>query len=332
MRYTTTAARHGFGLHTFCEWPAWLDGSPLPDAPKEVFDDILFKKKRISGKDYFFKRYTESPFVNIQDYGVLPHNKPEVNSKNVKIMIAYYPQGYAAGIGIPIGDYSFSETVTLDGKPFHLAGVNGTAFAACNSKFIFPEGATGIMVARAASNHQETIIRDLMVQAQGNKSVDWCSGINSTGRIRIERCTAKNFSHNGFDLYGNMERTATDVSGSYLLGCHALENGHDGFFTGRMDGNCVMFESCDARDNGRYGFNDDSFLGSNFISCMAHYNKEGDFFIRDWENGRSLFLGSYSEGGNALSRFGDKTTVLGGTWGTGYSMMNKPESRGSYMP
>ena len=38
-------------------------------------------------------------------------------------------------------------------------------------------------------------------------------------------------------------------------------------------------------------FLDKSFLGNNFISCMAHYNARGDFHVSDWLNAQSLFMG-----------------------------------------
>ena len=52
---------------------------------------------------------------------------------------------------------------------------------------------------------------------------------------------------------------------------------------------------------------------------MAHYNKQGDFFVRAKNNARSMFLGCYSEGGNKISRLGPLSTVIGGIWGTGYT-------------
>lgn len=110
-----------------------------------------------------------------------------------------------------------------------------------------------------------------------------------------------------------------DASGSSIEYCHSLENGHDGYFAGRADANAITFIGCDARDNGRYGFNEDSFLGNNFFSCMAHYNKAGDYFVRDLNNARSLFAGCYSEGGNIPSRLSRNSTIVGGIWGTPYT-------------
>lgn len=161
----------------------------------------------------------------------------------------------------------------------------------------------------------------LCIVAAG-KSKELCDGIAIRARITLRDITVKGFTNNGIGVWANMPE-GNDASGSLIEKCHSLENVNDGFFLGRTDGNAITVIACDARDNGRYGFNDDSFLGNNFISCMAHYNKKGDYFVRDWGNARSLFIGCYSEGGNAVSQLGPHSTVIGGIWGTPYRLGDK---------
>jgi hypothetical protein len=52
---------------------------------------------------------------------------------------------------------------------------------------------------------------------------------------------------------------------------------------------------------------------------MAHYNKAGDFFVRDLQNARSAFIACYSESGNKPSQFGPLTTIVGGFLASGYT-------------
>jgi hypothetical protein len=260
----------------------------------------------------------------IPTLGLSPNNTPEQNSNAIDALI-----NSSNSIHIPAGEYHFARTIHLRDRAIKITGDNGTIFSPYATRLIFPDGVTGIKFSRGT--YQEPIIQDLCLIAKGKTVVSNASGIQSDGRIRIIRCTAKGFYWNGFDLWGNMEGTSTDVSGSYLEGCHALENRQDGFFAGRTDGNAVVFIACDARDNGRHGFNDDSFLGNNYFGCMAHYNAGGDFDVRDWNNTRTVLVGCYSEGGNTPSQLGERTTVIGGTWGSSYNIGTQQGKHGSYI-
>ena len=231
-------------------------------------------------------------------------------------MVDYFPIGYTASVYIPAGNYYFNKTIVLNARPLHLFGDNGTIFGN-STKLYFPSNTTGIQIDRAKQSIQETIIEKICLVGGGGDGSKG-NGIHSNARIKLRDCTMKGFSQNGLLIWANMEEGG-DASGSLIESCHSLENGHDGYLAGRTDANAITFVGCDARDNGRYGFNDDSFLGNNFISCMAHYNKAGDFFVRDKGNARSLFQGCYSEGGNKTSELSARSTIIGGTWGTGYS-------------
>jgi hypothetical protein len=298
------------------EYEYWLDGSKLSNEKnKNKFNDILFKK--VGNK--YYKAQVEGAF-NVKDWGVkdeFEKGNPVENSKAIQAMIDYFPEGYTASIYIPTGSYHFSNTIVLNRRPFHLFGDNGTIFSSYGTKLYFPSGTNGFFIERRGMSIQETILERLCIVAKGKeKSIG--DGIAIRGRVKIRDCTIKGFGNNGIGIFANMEE-GNDASGSLIEGCHSLENGNDGYFIGRVDGNAVSIIACDARDNGRYGFNDDSFLGNNFISCMAHYNKAGDFYVRDKGNARSLFQACYSEGGNKVSELSGRSTVVGGIWGTGYT-------------
>jgi len=185
---------------------------------------------------------------------------------------------------------------------------------------IFQDGTEALHILRT-KGIQEAIIERICFVSTG-KTKGLHDGLVIRGRVTLRDVTIKGFSHNGIGIFSNIEE-GNDASGSLLEKVHVLECGVDGFFIGHVDGNALTVIGCDARDNGRYGFNDDSFLGNNFLSCMAHYNKGGDFYVRDKANARSLFQGCYSEGGNKTSQLGPLSTVVGGIWGTGYSKDGK---------
>lgn len=261
---------------------------------------------------------------------LLPTNTPEQNSAAFEKHLSLFPEGACPSIKIPYGNYHFARTINIYRKPVYLHGDNGTVFGN-STKLIFPRNTTGLFIDRGGASIQETIIERICLVGGGGDGSNG-NGIHNNARIKLRDVTIKGFSQNGLLIWANMEEGG-DASGSIIQSCHALENGHDGFFAGRVDGNSILFINCDSRDNGRWGFNDDSFLGNTFIACMAHYNKAADFNVRDWGNARSTFVSCYSEGGNPVSKLGPHSTVIGGIWGSGFAIGNDPTIRtNSYLP
>jgi hypothetical protein len=296
------------------EYDYWLDGSKLSDTKnKNKFNDILFKK--VGNK--YYKAQTDGAF-NVEDWGVKKDyegGKSEENSRLIQAMIDYFPIGYTASIYIPAGNYQFNKTIVLNTRPLHMFGDNGTIWGN-STKLIFPANTTGIVIDRGGQSIQETILEKICLIGGGGSGAAARSGIYSNARIKIRNVTVKNFGEHGFTIKADIG-SGGEASGSSFEYCHAVENGQDGFFAGRTDGNAITFIGCDARDNGGKGFNDDSFLGNNFISCMAHYNKGGDFYVRDKGNARSLFQGCYSEGGNKTSELSGQVNRYRGYLGHG---------------
>ncbi|HVG17265.1 MAG TPA: hypothetical protein VM935_19995 [Chitinophagaceae bacterium] len=314
----TTKAKYTNKQVTWYEYDYWLDGSLLSaNKNADKFNDILFKK--IGNK--YYKAQIEGA-LNIEDWGVkrdYEKGNPAENFTRMQALFNYLPDGYTASVYVPTGKYYFSQHLTIDSKPVHLFGDNGTIFSPFASQLHFPKESMGLLIVRN-NGSQESIIENLGLIGAGNTK-QWMDGIVIRARVTLRGLYVKGF-YNGIEGFANMD-DKTDMSGSYIEKCYASENTNDGFFFGRVDGNAITVIGCDARDNGRYGFNDDSFLGNNFISCMAHYNKGGDFYVRDKANARSLFQACYSEGGNKTSQLGPLSTVIGGIWGTGYSKDGK---------
>lgn len=315
----TAKAKYSNKQVVWYEYAYWLDGTLLGDKKNnDKFNDILFKK--VGNK--YYKAQIEGAF-NAKDWGIKDEyekGNPKENSIRIQEMLDYFPLGYTASIYIPTGQYYFSNTIIIDARPVRLFGDNGTPFTPYGTRLHFSKETIGIAILRNAANYQETIIENLCLYG-GNNKKEWMDGIMMRGRCTLRNISVKGF-YNGIEGYGAMEEK-NDISGSLIEKCYAAENTNDGFFLGRTDGSSITITACDARDNGRYGYNDDSFLGNNFISCMAHYNKAGDYFVRDKANARSMFLACYSEGGNKVSQLGPLSTIVGGIWGTGYSKDGK---------
>ncbi len=249
-------------------------------------------------------------------------NTPEQNSLAIEAYLNALPEGSATSIYIPAGEYRFARSINLYRKPINLYGDNGTIFGN-STKLYFPYNSNGINIDRGGQSIQETIIEKICLIGGGGDGTAG-NGIVSNARIKLRDVTIKGFSQNGLLIWANMGEGG-DASGSIIQSCHALENGHDGFFAGRVDASAITFINCDARNNGRYGFNDDSFLGNYYFGAMAHDNKAGHFFVRDKGNARTSLISCYGESGSPVNDLSPRTTVVGGFLANGY---NKQDGKG----
>lgn len=244
--------------------------------------------------------------------GLLPTNTPEQNSLAIEKIINSLPVGAAKSIHIPSGNYHFARAILIRDRPIHLTGDNGTIWGN-GTRFYFPKECAGILAAAHGM-----IIENISLFGGGN-TVEWMDGILIRAITILRGVYVKGF-YNGIEASCNIESEGTNCSGMLVEQCFAAENTNNGFHFQGTDANAITVIACDARDNGGFGFLDKSFLGNNFLSCMAHYNAKGDFQVSDWLNAQSLFMGCYSEGGSPTSKLGTHSTVIGGIWGSPYTI------------
>jgi hypothetical protein len=258
--------------------------------------------------------------LNLRDAGLSVDKTPAENSLVIEKFTSGLKVGATDTVYLPSGHYNLLTGIVLDSKPIRFIGDNDSIFTQYGgTRLIFPEGVTGIMITRAQGS-QGIILENLCLVAQ-NKTIEWCSGVAIRARATLRNITTKGFSHNGIDFWANMDE-GNDASGSWVEHCHSLENGHDGFFAGRTDANAITFIGCDSRDNGRYGFNDDSFLGNYFFGAMAHNNAAGHWFVRDKGNARTTLVACYAESGSPASQLSPLTKVFGGFHASGYDLQD----------
>jgi hypothetical protein len=252
--------------------------------------------------------------INIQQKGVRPSYSAEENTKAIEKLINDLPE--AATIYAPAGDYRFAKAINLHKKGIHFFGDNGSLWVK-GTHFYFPKESQGLILLGPA------IIENIGLIGSGNQN-EWMDGVVIRSVVKLNGVFVKGFYH-GIEGFGDIEGTKFNISGSSIVNCFAAENTKDGFFFGRVDGNAVTVIGCDSRDNGRYGFNDDSFLGNYFFGCMAHNNKGGHYYVRDKLNARSAFIGCYGEMDSPVNDFSRLTTVIGGFLANGY---NKYDGKG----
>lgn len=261
--------------------------------------------------------------------GVLPHNTPKQNSDAIRHFFAGFKVGAAPVVRIPAGDYQFDTTISIpEGLSPRLLGDNGY-FGTHGTRF-FVRAGDGIHVSKRSGG---TVLEHIYLIGAHPESQYWAGG-GKTGvsnirgfylqsQATLSFCTSRNFDY-GFVTWANISSEGSNGSSSLYLACHALENRIDGFMAGIEDANVIAYVNCDARDNGRYGFNDFSFLGNNYLSCMTHNNPGGAYYVRDLYNSRSTFVGCYSEEGQAPSQLRPRSVIIGGLWGSGYKINDGP--------
>lgn len=222
----------------------------------------------------------------------------------IQAQINAVPKGGRKEIIIPDGEYHLTQTLTWHDKGIHLIG-------GANTKIIVPQGVDGIRVTRSGSGAGKSLIKNIYLQTTGEKKGSKSVGFYSNALIKIENCTAKNFGSHGFYFSGHVTADGTDVSGSSVYDCEAIECGGDGFRTQGPDANQIAFYSCSARDNGGIGFNDLSFLGCQWFASMGHANKGGHYHSGD-ANARAGFFGCYSESDSQGLDLNGMSNVFGG--------------------
>ena len=251
--------------------------------------------------------------INLYALGIVsPNYSADKNSTNLNNYISSLPEGAALSLYVPAGDYQMAKEIRFEGRPVHFFGDNGTVWGN-GTRFYFPKEGMGIVVLRTGSrksgSYQENIIENIALIGKGNAKV-WMDGIVIRGRVTLRGVYVKGF-YNGIEASCNISE-GNDCSGSYIEKCFMAENTNCGFYVQGTDANAMTILSCDSRDNGAWGFYDASFLGNNFIACMAHNNKLGHYGVRDKSNARVALIACYGESGvppNDLSR---NTTVVGG--------------------
>lgn len=251
--------------------------------------------------------------INLYELGIVsPKYSAEQNSTNLNNYINSLPEGAAPSLYVPAGDYQMAKEIRFEGRPVHFFGDNGTVWGN-GTHFYFPKEGMGIVVLRFGSKktgtYQENIIENIALIGKGNTKV-WMDGIVIRGRVTLRGVYVKGF-YNGIEASCNMSE-GNDCSGSYIEKCFMAENTNCGFYVQGTDANAMTILSCDTRDNGAWGFYDASFLGNNFIACMAHNNKLGHYGVRDKSNARVALIACYGESGVPPNDISKNTTVVGG--------------------
>lgn len=241
---------------------------------------------------------------NIKRFGGIPDysgGSGTDNSAIIQTIINLIPTNHTATIFIPQGKYYCANTITIVDKPVKIMGEILADFADASSFLFFPPGKTGLTWSLTGTGSQKGRLENLYFHAVSPSPSDptflYC-GLDIQCVTHLFNVTVANFSGHGIKLTGALP--SSNVSLSFLQLVNSGVNLGSGFYIAGPDANNISFVLCDARNNGRNGFEDHGFLGNQYFGCHANGNVLGHY-LTDNLNARSTYFGCYGEAGSPPS-------------------------------
>lgn len=250
-------------------------------------------------------------FYDITWFGAkadVPNEPPFDNAPLINNLIRFLGKGATATIFIPVGAYRCYTPIDLSETSITLQGESSSSTSPQSSKLFFMQGVRGLTYTRKTTGHAFAKVEKLHFQGSpGTPNVD---GAYINNQIVINECTFSNFTGNGVYVDGSVLQ-GTDASLSRFTNSRFTENGKSGIRFFMEDANQCLVLACDARDNAAYGFEDQSFLGNQFIGCHGNNNQKGHFFVSN-PNATATIVACYGEGGVAPSQINSNSIIVGG--------------------
>lgn len=241
----------------------------------------------------------ENDVINFKRMGAVADGSTD-NHAILQGFLDNHPAGLPTNIYFPPGNYFFSDTITVAMR-VNFTGETRTTFK-------FPAGVLGMHVTRSSSGEQYSVFDQLTLEAygkdaadgkdeNGNKSTDnddyHFHGCLVTAVSTFRDVNIGGFSGCGLVVYGELS-AGFDASLSRFENIKLSSNNGHGVWVVGPDANQIHFSQIDARDNGRYGIYDQSFLGCMWYTCHCNNNAEGPYLCRN-VTAQSTFENCYSE-------------------------------------
>lgn len=171
---------------------------------------------------------------------------------------------------------------------------------------------TALTITKGIST-RHTYINDLNIQNGYGDNTDYVQhGIDCSVPVIINRVIIQGMRGNGLMLTADIvTRPYSNVSHSRIDSLQVIQNAGDGVYIAGGDANQILFYHLDMRDNGGYGYHDNSFLGCTNIGAMGHLNAKGHYRV-SMDTAHAVIDGCYGENGSPKSFFTGSTVVVGG--------------------
>ncbi len=254
------------------------------------------------------------PHVNVLDFGADPTGVADsAPAINAAIQTFSAEGGTVYGYGtviIPQGKYKLLSPILLD-RGVVLEGMGPGAYYGVG---LFPALGVTAILQQAVSGQvvENNTIRNIEIVGP-NGIGTWTGaeahGIDARFAIRIENVRVFNMTGHGINLVPDLIGDLCYVNCVDIYNC-----GGDGIHISGGDANAGLFMRCSVVACGGWGINDNSFLGNTHIG--HHTNGNFGPFKAEQAANYSLWLGCYSEGGQADSIIGGNgSIVIGGDHG-----------------
>lgn len=218
---------------------------------------------------------------------------------------------------LPEGEYNLLSPIVVTDKTISFIGGAGTK--GLKTTFRVYHAGRALYFTRDKIGSTARIENITLLNGLNENNSFEQHGIETNIPTIIEDVIIEGFWGDGLRLTGDGgsgRGAMTDVSFCKVTTLTVRSCKGDGVYIAGGDANASIFTHVDVRDNEGHGIRDASFLGNTFISCMAHNNHLGNYFVTDVNN-RSTLTGCYSEGGSPYDYFYGQCQVFGGFLATG---------------
>lgn len=261
---------------------------------------------------------TSSTVPSAQQFGARGDDKSDnIQAFEKAIRSVALDKSRGGTLFIPPGHYRFHASLHI-ARGMVLVGASG-AGRDSGTVLTFDPGVDGIVVDRSTTSADGgagdwTVIRNLAVTATGQAGK--AHGITLHARARIENVYVRGFSGNGIEIaaWARGNGANTNANNWSMENVFVEGNGGHGFHAIGADANAGVAVAVSSMGNGGWGFLDESFLGNTYVGCHTENNKLGGYSVTN-RNARSIFIGSYTEGGQPDSRIESPSMVIGGLFG-----------------
>jgi hypothetical protein len=248
--------------------------------------------------------------VNIEWFGAVSGGVTDCYDA-IQAAINFFPTGGA--ISVPGKNYRSSAKL-VQNVAIHwigeLVASNAAVAGYITSTITFDSGIGGIYGRFVTSDDLSgaadipgssgTIIEHIRFLSPDNGAVTaGAYGIEFRAHVTLNNVEVRGFGDHGVHLRGSLGGSDGvvygNVNASNLNDVRSLYNGGAGFRISGNDANQIQLSDCHAQGNTGWGFDDDSLIGSVYLTPLTESNTAGGFITRR-AAAPSLFLGGNHEG------------------------------------
>ena len=254
--------------------------------------------------------------VSVKDFGAVGDFNGTTGTDNYSAFLAAinsFPttwdgNGYsfAGEVKIPPGKYYFSQPLILT-RQVKLTGSGSPAGnALSNCQLWFPDNVNGIVIhyeyqATPLDSADGSLLSGFSVSNKGGAGGTLGSGVVMNARAELRNVLVSGFRVDGIQILANTGVAPyNNANNWHIENCVTMVNGRHGLFVQGADVNAGTCIGLDSRSNAGVGIYDPSFLGNTYLGCHTAANVTNGYKA-DNTNGRNLFVGCYTEGGETSS-------------------------------